>query len=104
MQTALARQSRQAHEWSLDHSDAAFYIEPVGDTLPPDLDPHLAPAAVRPLIRLGDSREERLDYMRALMIGWTTATLLFLLSLTAFTAAAIRLPAIEQQLAYQART
>lgn len=104
MQTARQLQTRPAYEWSLDRSDAAYYIDPVGDTLPPDLDPHLAPAAVRPLIRLEDSREERLDYMRALMIGWTTATLLFLLSLTAFTAAAMRLPAIEQQLAYDART
>ena len=104
MQTALARRPRQAHEWSLDRSDAAFYIESVGDILPPDLDPHLAPAAVRPLIRLEDSRQDRLEHMRALMIGWTAATLLFLLSLTAFTAAAIRLPAIEQQLAYQARS
>lgn len=104
MQTALARQSRQAHEWSLDHSDAAFYIEPVGDILPPDLDPHLAPVAVRPLIRLEDTRPERLEHMRALMIGWTAATLLLVLAVTSFAAAAIRLPAIEQQLAYQART
>ncbi|MFN3833760.1 MAG: hypothetical protein ACK4SQ_16160 [Allorhizobium sp.] len=104
MQTALTRQRRPVYDWSLDRSDAAYYIEPVGDTLPPDLDPHLAPATVRPLIRLEDTREERLEHMRALMIGWTAATLLLVLSLTAFTAAAIRLPAIEQQLAYDART
>lgn len=104
MQTALTREPRPVYGWSLDRSEASYYIDPVSDLLPPDLDPHLAAATVRPLIRLEDSREARLEHMRALMIGWTAATLLFVLSLTAFTAAAIRLPAIEQQLAYQART
>lgn len=104
MQTALTREPRPVYDWSLDRSEASYYIEPVSDVLPPDLDPHLALATVRPLIRLEDSREARLEHMRALMIGWAAATLLLVLSLTAFTAAAIRLPAIEQQLAYQART
>lgn len=104
MQTAITREPRPVYDWSLDRSEASYYIEPVSDLLPPDLDPHLAQATVRPLIRLEDSRPERIEHMRALMIGWTAATLLLVLSLTAFTAAAIRLPAIEQQLAYQART
>lgn len=104
MQTALTREPRAVYDWSLDRTEASYYIDPVSDLLPPDLDPHLAQATVRPLIRLEDSREARFEHMRALMIGWTAATLLFVLSLTAFTAAAIRLPAIEQQLAYQART
>lgn len=104
MQTALTRQPRPVYDWSLDRSDAAFYIEPVSDFPPPDLDPHLAPVTVRPLIRLQDSREMRLEQLRSQMLGWTTAVLLVALSLTAFTAAAIRLPAIEQQLAYDART
>lgn len=104
MQTALTRQSRPVYDWSLDRSDAACYIDPVSDLPPPDLDPHLAPATVRPLIRLEDSREMRMEQLRSQMLGWTTVVLLVALSVTAFTAAAIRLPAIEQQLAYDART
>lgn len=104
MQTALTRQPRPVYDWSLDRSDAACYIEPVGESLPPDLDPHLAPATVRPLIRLEYSREMRMEQLRSQMLGWTTAVLLVALSVTAFTAAAIRLPAIEQQLAYDAST
>lgn len=104
MQTALTREPRPVYDWSLDRSEASYYIDPVSDLLPPDLDPHLAPVTVRPLIRLEDSRPDRIEYMRALMIGWSAATLLLVLALTSFTAAVIRLPAIEQQLAYQART
>lgn len=104
MQTALTREPRSVYDWSLDRSGSSYYIEPVSDVLPPDLDPHLAAATVRPLIRLEDGREARLELLRAQMLGWTAATLLLALALTAFTAAAIRLPAIEQQLAYQART
>ena len=104
MQTALTRQPRPVYDWSLDRSDAVFHIDPICETLPPDLDPHLAPATVRPLIRLQDSREMRIEQLRSQMLGWTTAVLLAALSVTAFTAAAIRLPAIEQQLAYDART
>lgn len=104
MQTALTREPRSVYDWSLDRSAASYYIEPVSELPPPDLDPHLAPVTVRPLIRLEDSRPDRIEYVRAQMIGLTAATLLLVLSLTAFTAAAIRLPAIEQQLAYQART
>jgi hypothetical protein len=95
--------ARPAYDWSLDRSDAAYYIDPVGDLPPPDLDPHLVPVTIRPLIRLEDSRETRMEQMRSLMIGWTAAGLLAVLALTAFTAAAIRLPAIEQQLAHNAR-
>jgi hypothetical protein len=103
MQTARQLQTRPAYDWSLDRSEAAYYVDPVGESLPPDLDPHLMPVMVRPLIRLEDSREARMDQMRSRMIGWTAAGLLAVLSLTAFTAAAIRLPAIDQQIADAAR-
>lgn len=105
MQTALTPQSRSPYDWSLDHPGAAFYVEPSSDTLPADLDPHLAPQTVSlPLhIRLAETRPARLEVMRATMLGIAFTVCVAALAAATLTAASIRLPEIEQQLASAAR-
>lgn len=96
---------RPAYDWSLERPGAAWHVDPITDAIPADLDPDLAPGMITvPLsIRLEQGRAERLEHRRALMIGITAAALLAMLSIAAVTAAAIRLPQIEQQLAAAAR-
>lgn len=95
---AYEHSPRRPYDWSLSRPGAALHIEPVTDTLPADLDPHLAPALapVAPHIRLAASRQTRLEYLRAMALGWTMTALIAALALTAATAAAIRLPAVQQ--------
>lgn len=98
-------QPRSPYDWSLDRPGAALHIGPISQTIPADLDPHLAPcyASVPLAIRLERGRAERIEHTRALMIGITAAIFIAAVGAATITAAAIRLPQIEQQLAMQAR-
>lgn len=95
--------TRDPYDWSLARPGAEYHIEPVIQHPPPDLDPHLAYARTLLSIRLAASRPTRMEHARATMIGFAAATFLAALAILTITAAAIRLPAIEQQLADAAR-
>ncbi|THV13753.1 hypothetical protein [Rhizobium rhizophilum] len=94
---------RDPYDWSLARPGSEYHIEPVIQHPPPDLDTHLAYARTPLSIRLAASRPTRTEHARATMIGFAAATFLAALAILTITAAAIRLPAIEQQLADAAR-
>lgn len=93
---ASVSERRLPYDWGMDRAGQAFHIEPVGERIPADLDPDLAPATVRPLIRLDDGRETRLGYLRSMMVA--TVAVAFFAAIGGITlyAAAIRLPAVQQ--------
>lgn len=105
MADRVSSQLRSPYDWSLDRPGAEYHMEPATGSIPADLDLHLAPATISvPLsIRLAMSRPTRLEIARATMLGMTAATCLAALAILAVSAAAIRLPVIEQQLADAAR-
>jgi hypothetical protein len=89
---AQACYQSRPYDWSLDEPGAAYHIGSSTASPPPDLDPHLQ----RLDIRLGASRETRLAYARSMMIGYAAIALLAVLSASAFYAAVVRLPAVQQ--------
>lgn len=102
--TAPAKAARSPYDWSLDQPSSAYHIEPVSDRIPADLDPHLAVSTIRPLhILLTEARATRLESARATMLGIACTVCIIALAAATLTAAAIRLPQIEQQLANAAR-
>lgn len=102
--TAPAKTVRSPYDWSLDQPGSAYYIEAINDTVPADLDPHLAVSTVRPLhIRLAETRPTRLEITRATMLGIACTACIIAIAAATLTAASIRLPQIEQQLANAAR-
>jgi hypothetical protein len=96
--TNVQPRARSPYDWSLERPGAHFHIDPVSEQIPADLDPHIAPGMVSvPVeIRLAASRPTRLELVRATALGITATALIAALAATAFTAAAIRLPAVQQ--------
>jgi hypothetical protein len=88
---------RAPDDWSLERPGASCHIGPVVSHPPADLDPHLR------TVRLAQSRESRMQYLRSMMLGYAAIICLAVLSVATLYAAATRLPAIEQQLAEAAR-
>ncbi len=86
------RERRSPYDWSLDEPGQAYHIGPSSPVIPPDLDPHVK----RPTILLSASRPTRLEVMRATMLGYAVIAFLAALSVLAFGAAAVRLPAVQQ--------
>jgi hypothetical protein len=109
MQTPLTQRSRSPYDWSLDRSEAAYYIEPVSEIPPPDLDPHLAHLADdRPQIRIVTLRgnADAFGEMRTrcnLIIGLSACAAIAVLCVATAVSTSIRIPEIERQLAMQAR-
>lgn len=87
---------RDPYDWSLDRPGTALHIGASSPVIPPDLDPHLAPAHQPVLIVLGGGAEPVGAYVRSLMIAWCATVFLAAMGLLAFTAAVNRLPAIHQ--------
>lgn len=110
MQTALTQQSRTPYDWSLDQPGSAYYIEPVSEMPPPDLDPHLAHLADdRPQIRTISLRgnADAFSEIRTrcnLIIGLAACAAIAVLCVATAVSTSIRIPEIERQLAMQART
>ncbi len=109
MAERILRQPRPAYDWSLDRSEAAYYIEPVCDTVPADLDPHLEHLAVdRPQIRIVSLRynADAFSELRTrcnLMIGLAACAAIAVLCVATAVSTSIRIPEIERQLADAAR-
>ncbi len=97
------REPRDPYDWSMASRGAEYHIGPVVQHPPPDLDPHLAYARQPLQIRLNSTRERRMEFARDMMIGIGVASFVVAISVAVIAAAAIRLPAIEQQLADAAR-
>lgn len=84
------------YDWGLEHAGRAYHVEPASERIPADLDPHLTPATVRPLIRLDDGREPRLDYLRSMMAAMMAIVFFAAIGGATLYAAAVRLPAVHQ--------
>lgn len=109
MADRISSQLRSPYDWSLDRSEAAYYIEPVSEMPPPDLDPHLAHLADdRPQIRVVTLRgnADAFSEMRTrcnLIIGLAACAAIAVLCVATAVSTSIRVPEIERQLAMQAR-
>lgn len=103
---AAPLQPRDPFGWSLARPGDELHIGSMVDHPPQHLDPHLTPCfATVPLqIRFEETRQARLEAARHTMLGMAFAACLMAIAVSAFAGAAMRLPAIEQQLAYDART
>lgn len=101
----VTRQSRDPYDWSLARPGEELHTGATVRHPPEHLDPHATGYATVPVqIRLDDERQTLIDAARYTMIGIAASVLLFSLGVAAIGGAVIRLPAIEQQLAYDART
>lgn len=98
------RQPRDPYDWSMALPGSEYHIGPLVQHPPPDLDPHLAYARQPVQIRLASTRESRMELARDMMIGIGVAGIFVAIAVATIAGAAIRLPAIEQQLADAART
>lgn len=100
------RHPRDPFAWSLARPGDELHISSMVEHLPEHLDPHLTPcfATVPMQIRFEETRQARLEAARHTMLGVAFAACLIAIAVSAFASAAMRLPAIEQQLAYDART
>lgn len=106
MSHLVTRQPRDPLAWSLARPGEELYIGAMVRHPPEHLDPDLTPcfATVPMQIRFEETRQARIDAARHTMIGMAFAACLMAIAVSAFAGAALRLPAIEQQLAYDART
>ena len=110
MAERLSPQLRSPYDWSLDRSEAAYYIEPISEMPPPDLDPHLAHLAddrrqIRTISLRGNA--DAFSEMRTrcnLIIGLAACAAIAVLCVVTAISTSIRIPEIERQLAMQART
>ncbi len=101
----VTRQPRDPYDWNLARPGDEFHIGAMVQRPPEHLDPHVTGYATVSLqIRFEETRQARMEAARYTMIGIAASACLMVLAITAFAGAAIRLPAIEQQLAYDART
>ncbi|WWT40042.1 hypothetical protein [Nostoc phage Nsp-JY10] len=109
MAERLSPQLRSPYDWSLDQPGSAYYIEPVSDTVPADLDPHLAHLADdRPQIRVVTlhGNADAFSEMRTrcnLIIGLAACAAIAVLCVATAVSTSMRIPEIERQLAMQAR-
>lgn len=109
MADRISSQLRSPYDWSLDRSEAAYYIEPVSEMPPPDLDPHLAHLAddrlqIRVVTLRGNA--DAFSEMRAhcnLVIGLAACAAIAVLCVATAVSTSIRIPEIERQLADAAR-
>lgn len=100
----LTCQPRDPYDWSLARPGEEFHIGAMIQHPPEHLDLHVSGYATVPLqIRFEETRQARMEAARCTMIGIAASACLMVLAITAFAGAAIRLPAIEQQLADNAR-
>lgn len=104
------QEPRPAYDWSLERPGAEYHIAPISETIPADLDPHLSHLAdERPQIRKIrlQSNADAFSEMRTrchLIIGLAACAAIAALCIATAVSTSIRIPEIERQLAYQART
>lgn len=104
------QQLRPVYDWSLERPGAEYHIAPISEAIPADLDPHLShlpdgKSQIR-TIRL-QSNADAFSEMRTrchLIIGLAACAAIAALCIATAVSTSIRIPEIERQLAYQART
>lgn len=104
------QEPRPVYDWSLERPGAEYHIAPISEAIPVDLDPHLSQLAdERPQIRTIrlQSNADAFSEMRTrchLIIGLAACAAIAALCVATAISTSIRIPEIERQLAYQART